>query len=205
VKVVLVQTVAGPLSGDRTVVEIEVDEGAALELTTNAATLAFPADRAARHELRARLGPGARLAWRPQPLILAAGCNLETSLEVELAAGAAALTRELVVLGRHGEEAGRYESELRCELEGRPLLHEAALVDAGGLARDSAALLAGARAFASIALLGLEPSAASGPGELALAGPGRVLRALAPGAAELEREIAPVEARYLEVLQARME
>ena len=68
-RVVLVQTIAGPLAGDRIEVDVEVGPGAALELATNAATLAFPAP-AARHEVRARLEAGARLAWLPAPLIL---------------------------------------------------------------------------------------------------------------------------------------
>lgn len=200
--VTLVQTVAGPLAGDRTEVEIELGEGAALELRTNAATLAFPSASPARHEVRVRLEPGARLAWLPEPLILAAGCDLEASVELQLDEGAAAVTRELIVLGRHDEQAGHYESLLRCELEGRPLLHEAVAIDAGGRARESAALLNGARAFASVALLGVDPSEPCGPGELELAGPGRVLRALASGAAPLKVKIAAFEASCLGVLEA---
>ena len=39
-RVVLVQTIAGPLAGDRATIEVEVGPGAAVELTGNAATLA---------------------------------------------------------------------------------------------------------------------------------------------------------------------
>jgi urease accessory protein len=155
VTVVLVQTVAGPLGGDVTDVEIDVSEGAALEVVGNAATLAFPAADPARIDVRARVGAGGRLLWRPEPLILAAGCDLNASFRLYLEPGAAALTRELVVLGRHGEEPGRYRGELRCELDGVPLLHDAVEID--GVAQTSAAQLAGARAFASLALLGKAP------------------------------------------------
>ncbi len=199
-RVVLVQTVAGPLAGDRTEIEIEVGERAALELKANAATLAFPAAVPARQKLRARLEAGGRLAWLPEPLILAAGCNLESSVELDLEAGAAALTRELVVLGRHGEEAGRYESELRCELEGGPLLHEAVRIDGPSLAHTSPAILGRAGAFVSLALLGIAPEDPCEPGELELDGPGRVLRALAPGVSSLRSEVGVVEARYLRAL-----
>jgi urease accessory protein len=184
--VVLVATVAGPLAGDRTLVEVDVGEDAALEIVSNAATLAFPAAAPARIDVRLRLAPGARLLWRPEPLILARGCNLESTLRLELALGAAALTRELVVLGRHGEEPGRYRAQLRCELVGRPLLHEA--VEIGGRHR-SPAVLGGARAFGSLALLGLR----SEWGQLELAGPGSVARCLAPDAAALARVVAPLE------------
>ena len=144
-----------------------------------------------------RLDEGARFAWLPQPLILAAGCDLEASVELELAAGAAAVTRELVVLGRHGEQPGRYRSRLRCELDGAPLLH-----DEVRLPGDTPVDLDGARAYGSLALLGLEPEPAD-PEELALAGPGRVLRALAPEAATLHARLAAAEAAWLDELDAR--
>ncbi len=198
--VTLVQTVAGPLAGDEIEIEIEVGEGAALELRTNAATLAFPAAVPARQKLHARIEPGGRLAWLPEPLILAAGCNLESTVQFELEAGAAVLTRELVVLGRHDEEAGRYESELRCALEGRPLLHEAIRIGGPGGAQTSPAILGSAGAFISLALLGIALEEPCGPGELELDGPGRVLRALAPGVPLLRSEVRCVEARYLKAL-----
>jgi urease accessory protein len=221
-RVVLVQTIAGPLAGDRATIDVEVDQGAALELVTNAATVALPCSSPApapakpappllggsveptplpaRHELRCELAEEARLAWLPEPLILAAGCDLEAFVDVRLDRGAAAVTRELVVLGRHGEQPGRYRSSLRCELGGRPLLHDAVEIDAGGLAAGSAAILAGARACASVALLGIEPDDPGDPDELALAGPGRVLRALACDTASLRERLAAPEAAYLDAL-----
>jgi urease accessory protein len=189
-RVVLVQTIAGPLAGDRATIEVEVGPGAALELVGNGATVALPCDEPARHELRFRL----------HPVILSAGCDLVASLELELAAGAAAVTRELVVLGRHGEAPGRYRSSLRCELEGRALLHDAVEIDGGGVGASSPAVLAGARAFASLALLGIASHDRADPDELALAGPGRVLRALAPDTASLRARVAPVEAAYVSAL-----
>jgi urease accessory protein len=199
-RVVLVQTIAGPLAGDEATIEVEVGPGAALELVGNGATVALPCDEPARHDFRFTLHPGARLAWLPDPVILSAGCDLVASLSLELAAGAAAVTRELVVLGRHGEAPGRYRSSLRCELGGRALLHDAVEIDDGAVAASSPAVLAGARASASLALLGIAPNERADPDELALAGPGRVLRALAPDAASLRALVAPVEAAYLRAL-----
>jgi urease accessory protein len=196
-RVVLVQTIAGPLAGDRATIDVEVGPGAALELTGNAATLAFPCAQPARHETRLRIAEDARVAWLPQPLILAAGCNLEAAVELELAASATAVTRELVVLGRHGEEPGRYRSRLRCELDGRPLFHDEVHVPG-----DTPVDLDGAAAYGSLALLGLEAEPAD-PEELALAGPGRVLRALAPEAATLHARLAAAEAAWLDELDAR--
>jgi urease accessory protein len=191
-RVVLVQTIAGPLGGDSVTVDVDVGPGAALELTANAATLAYPGSETARQDVRVRVE--GRLAWLPQPLILAAGCDLDASLELDLAPGAAALTRELVVLGRHGEQPGRYRSRLRAELDGRPLLHDAIHLPAA-----SPVELDGARAYGSLALLGVE-AARAGPDELAPAGPGGVLRALGAEAADVQARLAPAQAAWLEAL-----
>jgi urease accessory protein len=197
-RVVLVQTIAGPLAGDRVAIDVEVAAGAALELTANAATLAFPSDNLspapARHDVKLRVAEDARVAWLPQPLILAAGCDLAASVEVELARGAAAFTRELVVLGRHGEEPGRYRSRLRAEHDGKPLLHDEIRLPAG-----TPVDLDGARAYGSLALLGLDAD----PEEFRLAGPGSVLRALAPDAAGLRVGLATTEAAWLAQVGAR--
>jgi urease accessory protein len=197
-RVVLVQTIAGPLAGDRTAIEVDVAPGAALEVTGNAATLAFPAAEPARHEVGLRVGEGGRIAWLPQPLILAAGCDLDASVDLELAAGAAAVTRELVVLGRHGEEPGRYRSRVRAELDGRPLLHDEVRLDGPGTPVD----LDGARAYGSLALLGLKTAWAD-PDELVLAGPGAVLRALGAEAADVQARLAIAEAAWLDALTSR--
>jgi urease accessory protein len=195
-----VQTIAGPLAGDRVRIDVDVGRNAALELVGNAATLAYPSVDTARYELHVRVCTGGRIAWRPQPLILACGCKLESSIVLELAADATAFTREFVVLGRHGEQPGSYRSSFRCELEGRPLVHDAVRIDRGEVMSSSPAVLAGARAFASLALLGIVPNERIDPDELDLAGPGRVLRALAADAASLRARIEPAEAAYLREL-----
>jgi urease accessory protein len=199
-RVVLVQTIAGPLAGDRISVEIDVGPGAAVEVVGNAAMLAYPAAAPARHEVKICVGEDARLAWLPEPLILAASCDLDGSVELELAAGAAAVTRELVVLGRHGELPGAYRSTLRCEVDGRPLLHDAITIDRDAVIASSPAVLDGNRAFGSLALLGATSAEAVDRDELALAGPGRVLRVLAGDAATLRARLAPAELVYLGAL-----
>jgi urease accessory protein len=189
VRVVLVQTIAGPLAGDRLRIDVEVGAGAAVEVVGNAAMLALPCAETARHDVRLRVATGGRIAWLPE--ILSAGCDFDASLTLELDAGAAALTREKVVLGRFGEQPGRYRSRLRCELAGMPLLHDEIRID--GREQATAAVLDGAAAFGSLALLGVEPDDAADPDELRLAGPGRVLRVLAPEAATLRTRLAAAE------------
>ena len=84
-RVVLVQTVAGPLAGDVTTIDVEVGEGAKLESRTNAATLAYPASEPALHELKARTGRDARFAWSPgrsSSVAAATSCRVSISIWV---------------------------------------------------------------------------------------------------------------------------
>jgi urease accessory protein len=197
--VVLVQTNAGPLAGDRLEVDVDVEPGAALEVTATAATLAYPASEQATISVRCRVGAGARLAWLAQPLILAARCDLVTSVDVDLAEGAGAVVREAVVLGRHAETAGRYRGTIRCDLATRPLLRDEILID--GADRTTALVALGdARAVATLAILGVRPAAEAQPDEFELHGEGRMLRLLARDAGELAARLERTERVYLRAL-----
>ena len=169
-----------------------------LELSTLGATIAYPGAATATQSLTFAVGHGARLAWLPAPLVLAEGCDLRSSIELELAAGAAAVVREVVALGRHGETAGRCRSDLRCDLDGSPLLRDSIAVDAGS--SRSPLGLGGAQAYGTVALLGLPPTGTEG--ELALEGPGAVFRALGAGGASVAAAIETTERGYLEALYA---
>jgi urease accessory protein len=198
-RIVLVQTNAGPLAGDRIEVDVEVESGAALELTATAATLAYPASEQATISVSCRVGAGARLVWLAQPVILAAGCDLVTSVDLELADDAAAVVRETVVLGRHAETAGRYRGTIRCELARRPLLRDEVRIE--GADRTTALVALGdARAVATLAILGVRPAAEAEPDELELHGEGRLLRILAHDAGEIAIRLERAERLYLEAL-----
>jgi urease accessory protein len=179
VRAALVPVQAGPLDGDHDVVRLYVGAGATLVMVPIAATLALPG--ASRIELHATVEAGGRLLLDDAPLIVAAGAAVERRARIELAAGATAVVRDVVVLGRAGEPPGVLDSELRVTLDGRPLLHDALRV---GPSRADAhvALPPGHRVAATIALLG-----ARDPAEPELAGPGALRRASAP-------ELPPVEA-----------
>ena len=148
--------------------------------------------------MRIRVAEDARVAWLPQPLILAAACDLDASLDLALAPGAAAVTRELVVLGRHGEEPGRYRSRVRCELDGAPLLHDEIRLDGRRRRSTSTARAPTARSRCSVS----RPRRRICE-ELVLAGPGRVLRALGSDAAAVHARLAATEAAWLEEIGAR--
>jgi urease accessory protein len=179
VRAALVPVQAGPLDGDHDVVRLHVGAGATLVMVPIAATLALPG--ASRLELHATVEAGGRLLLDDAPLIVAAGAAVERRTRIELAAGAVAAVRDVVVLGRAGEPPGALDSELRATLGGRPLLHDALRLDPR---HDDAhvALPPGHRVAATIALLGERD-----PAEPELAGPGALRRASAP-------ELPPVDA-----------
>jgi urease accessory protein len=182
--VALVQTVGGPLAGDQLDIDVKVGPGARLELFGVAATVALPADRPAHQRVRVHVASGGRLAFRPGPLVLAAGCRLEVALDVLLQPGAAALVEEIVVLGRTGEEPGELHARLRCDLAGGPLLRDEIRIGAAGV-HAGPAVLAGARAYGALSLLGVRA-----PGPLQLEGPGTLARGLAPHTVALRRALA---------------
>jgi urease accessory protein len=193
--VALIQTAGGPLGGDAVAIEVDVGPGAALELRTIAATVVLPGHGPATQAARVRLGAGARLVWHAEPVIVTRGADYDATLDLELASGATAVVRESVLRGRHGEPGGDATLRLRCDLAGGPLLRDAVRIRAHAPETDSAAVLGGARAYGSVALLGLRAGTGD-QDECALAGPGTVLRAVAADAAALSARLALAGAAY---------
>jgi urease accessory protein len=207
--VYLVSGAAGPLGGDQLELRIEVRAGARLRLRTVAATVALPGRSGleSRLTVTATVGPGARLEYRPEPLVVADGARHRTEVAVQLAADASLVLRDEVLLGRHGERGGRCRTRLRVDRDGRPLLRHELEVDGADPAIGGPAVLAGHRAAGT--LLTVEPdvtdgvsgvSGASGAGEdrevadpwvavMALAGAGVLITALADGTRMLRRRL----------------
>lgn len=197
-RVHLVHGAGGPLGGDRFAIGIELADGGALDVRSAGATLVQPAGPGgslpawARWDIDARLGPSARLGWAPEPTVVCAGAALRSRLRVCVEAGAAAVLREIVVLGRHGERGGRYRGELSVDVAGTPLLRHTTVLDGADPVLCGPAGTAGARAVGTLVLAGAAAGTVSGnvggagageePGVRwawsELAGPGRVLLAV---------------------------
>ena len=88
---------------------------------------------------------------------------------------------------------------MRCELAGVPLLHDEVRIEAAPSPID----LDSAGAYGSLALLGMTTDSTDDPEELRLAGPGKVLRALAPEAATLQSRLGAAQDAWLGKLYAR--
>ncbi len=98
---VLVNTAGGIAGGDRFDIEIAVNEGARLTLTTAAAEKVYRApDEAARLNIALKVAAGAHLAWLPQETILFDQARMSRNIDIDLADDASLLLCEIVVFGR---------------------------------------------------------------------------------------------------------
>jgi urease accessory protein len=121
--VTVVGAMSAPLGGDRLAIEAVVEPGAALRVTSAAATVSLPGRTGERayYDVRLTVGEDATLHWLPEPVIAATGSDLRMTTTVELAPGARLVLREEQILGRSGEQPGRLTTRLTVRLAGRPL------------------------------------------------------------------------------------
>jgi urease accessory protein len=174
-RLTFVRSQAGPLAGDRDRVELVV--GADLVVEPIAATVALPGPERTVLELVIEVAAGVRLEFADAPLVVAEGADVVRSTVIRLAAGATAVVRDVVVLGRAGEGPGRLESVLRAEGPEGVIVHDALRVEPATWARDAyVALAPGHRAIGTVCELGV-------PGNLD--GPGSLWRFSAPEAADV--------------------
>jgi urease accessory protein len=143
---------AGPIGGDTLDLRIEVRDGATLRVRTAAAAVALPGLDGLESVLTvaATVGPGARLEYLPEPVVVAAGARHATIIQVTLAEGASLLLRDELILGRHGEPGGASRTSLRVDYAGRPLLRQALEVSGTDPASLGSAILAGHRAAGTL-------------------------------------------------------
>lgn len=192
----LVHGAGGPLGGDAFTLDVDVAAGESLAVRSAGATLVQPGSpepgtpEPARWDVTARVGADGWLDWAPEPTVVCTGAALEASLRLDLAAGGQARLREVVVLGRHGEQGGRCTFLLDVRVENVPLLAHTTVLDGADPALTGPAGTSGARAVGSLFMTGPAPT---GAGEAAgvrwactaLDGPGALLLAVGKPAAVL--------------------
>lgn len=188
----LVGTSASPVADDDVAIDVEVRAGANLVVRSSAATVAWRGRAGgSRQRVTVRVGAGASLDWRPEPLIATAGCDHRQEVRILLAGGAALRWEEKLILGRHGEQPGRLTSRLRVDVDGAALLRHTLSVGADAPGWDGPAVLGGRRAVGLVLVAGpyQDPPARSGDGWacMPLAGPGSLTVAVAPSSPELDR------------------
>jgi urease accessory protein len=194
----LVAAAGGPLGGDELCLDIEVGDGARLELRTVAASVVQP-DRVG-HEstvtFRARVGAGGHLAFLPEPTVICAGARHRTRTYVSLAPSASLVLREELVLGREDERGGRVDALLHVDRGGRALLRATLDLDGTDVSTAGPAVLGGARTVGSLLTVDpswVDPTLRPPPwchpdaAALDLEGPGRLVTALAADTVALHR------------------
>jgi urease accessory protein len=182
-EVVFLNTAGGLTGGDRLAFSLDVGPGAEAVATTQTAERAYASGGgSARLGLAMRVGAGARLDWLPQETILYDAASLERETEIALEGDAACLFAETVVLGRAamGETVTRvaFRDARLVRRDGRAV-HEEPLVldDAVLAAAGGAAVLGGARAFATVVMVADGAEDAVGRARAALDGQGVVAAA----------------------------
>jgi urease accessory protein len=177
-EVVFLNTSGGLTGGDRLAFALDLGAGAQAVGTMQTAERAYRAG-AGRAGVRVTLtaGEGARLHWLPQETILYDGTALDRLTRLDMAKGAEAVIAEMIVLGRAamGETVARLSMTDRREVwsGAHPLwIDRVAMTDAALAARP--ALLNGARAFATVTLIGQGAEDALTPVRAALGDDGHV-------------------------------
>jgi urease accessory protein len=166
----LVAAAFGPLGGDDVSIRLVVEEGAWLAVRSVAAAIALPARGGVQHSAqRIEAVVGGVLDLRPQPTVVAAHAHHRAELTAELGDGGQLTATEQVLLGRAGEEPGRWTGTTRIERGGRPLLHTTV-----GLGPGAPAWLppVAPRAYASTVHIGTEAGVRTGDDAVRLPLPG---------------------------------
>jgi urease accessory protein len=132
--VVLLHPPGGIVPGDVLDIDVDVETGAHVLLTTPAATKIYRSDgRVSSQTQRLRLHEGAVCEWLPQENICFVGARARLATRVELATDATFLGWDLLCLGRPaaGERAfaGICRQQIEVFRNGRPLLVERADYD----------------------------------------------------------------------------
>ena len=120
----LVATAFGPLGGDDAEIRLVVEPGARLTVCSVAAAVVLPArgeSPPSRQVVRAEVGGVLELA--PEPTVVTARAVHLAELHAQVGESGQLTATEQVLLGRIGEEPGRWTGTTRIERDGRPLLH----------------------------------------------------------------------------------
>jgi urease accessory protein len=147
IEAVIVNTAGGVAGGDRFTLDVTVEPGARLVVTTAAAEKVYRTlEPAATIDVKLDVGAAASLAWLPQETILFDRARLKRAIDIDLAEDARLLLAEAIVFGRSGMGEAVDESFLfdrwRLRRGGRLIHAEAMRLDgavAGRLAQPAVA------------------------------------------------------------------
>lgn len=159
-EVVFLNTAGGLTGGDRMDFALDLAPGLRATATTQTAERAYASSGgSARVAVHLNVGADGWLDWLPQETILFDGAALDREVTLDLAPGAGCLFLEAVILGRlaMGERVQglAFRDSRTIRRGGLPLWAEPLALDTRTMTRaGSPAILGGARAFATLVMVG---------------------------------------------------
>jgi len=119
----LVGSGAAPVGEDHIRVRVDVGPGVVVAVRSVAATIVYAARGAGtRWDTDIHVADGARLDWRPEPVILTERARHQATTTVHATAGADVTLDEVLVLGRAREATGTLRSTLDVRIDDVPVL-----------------------------------------------------------------------------------
>lgn len=178
--ILLLHPPGGLVGGDHLDMNLDLQAGSEVLVTTPAAGKWYRGQRAARQIGHLRVATDAHLEWLPQESIVFDGARAEQALHVELAPGATWLGWDITRFGRSasGERflSGRWRAQTEVWRSGEPLWIDRQQLEGGSHLLDSAYGLAGQPVIGTLAWVGQPVSSeligAAREQWTALAGPG---------------------------------
>lgn len=151
----LVNSASAPLGGDELELSLVAGPGAHLRLAGVAASIVLPGHRPAtsRFTVTVEAAEQSTVEYLPEATIVTQRACHEAVFQASLAADARLSTREILVLGRDGEQPGRLGTTMIIRRAGTPVLNQR--LEIGELI-SSPALLAGRRVLATEVRVGYE-------------------------------------------------
>ena len=186
----LVSSATTPLGGDELELHLTAGPGATLTLAGVAASIVLPGHRpgVSRFTVHVTAAAGSTVEYLPEATVITARAVHEAVFRASLVQDARLTVRELLVLGRENEQAGRLVAETVVRRDGKPVLNQSLRIDD---AAASPAVLAGRRVLATeLKITGEEPGepvAHEWCSRVPLAAGGSLTTALAPDAVSARR------------------
>lgn len=120
----LVGSGASPVGEDHVRVRVELGPGVDVTVRSVAATMLYAArGEGTRWHTEIVVADGARLDWRPEPMILTERARHRATTCVRASGGAEVTLDEVLVLGRSRERIGALSSALEVQLDHATVLH----------------------------------------------------------------------------------
>ena len=174
----LVATQALLLGGDHVLVTIDVGPGMLLEVLEATGTVAYNSGGVpSSWVVVARVASGGALLWHGEPFIVADGAVVTRAVDVDIQEGGVAGLREVVVLGREGEQGGSLRMTNDVRYANSPLLREDLDLQES-TERSAPGIIGAARCLDFVSMLGWRPTTDGPELRLDLEGPGALARHL---------------------------